>query len=70
VLDSPADGQGSEHDREVGLDRVPVVVVVDRPGLQVVFGHPERLSISKSRWQAPITKSAVTGVPSGKRPGW
>ncbi|MQA85443.1 MAG: DUF2848 domain-containing protein, partial [Streptosporangiales bacterium] len=35
VLDPAADGQGGEHDREVGFDRV-AFVVVDGPGLQVV----------------------------------
>src|SRR3954465_9997502 len=42
VLDEAGDGQGGEHDREVGLDRV-TLVVVDRSGGQGGFGHPERL---------------------------
>jgi hypothetical protein len=41
-FDPAADGQGGEHDREVGFDRV-AFVVVDLPGLHVVLGHPERL---------------------------
>jgi hypothetical protein len=40
MLDPPADGQGGEHDREVGFDRV-ALAVVDGPGLQVALGHPE-----------------------------
>ena len=40
-FDPPADRQGREHDREVGLGGVPGPVV-DRAGLQVAFGHPER----------------------------
>jgi len=35
-------GQGSEHDGQVGVDGV-AGAVVDRAGLQVVFGHPEGL---------------------------
>ena len=42
VLDPVADGQGGEHDAQVGLDGV-AGVVVDRAGLQVVLGHPEAL---------------------------
>ena len=42
VLNPAADGQRGEHDREVGFDRV-ALVVVDGPGLQVVLGHPKRL---------------------------
>ena len=49
-LDGPAclgfdpvrDGQGCEHDGQVGFDGF-AFVVVDRPGLQVVLGHPEGL---------------------------
>jgi hypothetical protein len=33
-LDQPADGEGGEDDREVGLDGI-ALAVVDRPGLQV-----------------------------------
>ena len=40
VLDEPGDGQGGEHDRQVRVDRF-TDVVIDRPGLQVVFGHAE-----------------------------
>src|SRR5665213_3869172 len=40
-LDVVGDGQGGEHDRQVGLDGF-AFVVVDRSGAQVVFGHPER----------------------------
>jgi len=40
VLDPPADGQRCEDDGQVGFDRVPDAVV-DGPGLQVAFGHPE-----------------------------
>lgn len=40
VFDPPADRQRGEHDGQVGLDGVPGPVV-DRPGLQVAFGHPE-----------------------------
>ena len=40
VLDLAADGHGGEHDREVGFDGV-ALAVVNRPGLQVAFGHPE-----------------------------
>ena len=42
VFDPVADGQGGEHYREVGLDRLPCVAV-DRAGLQVVFGHAKAL---------------------------
>jgi hypothetical protein len=42
VFGRAADGQGGEPDREVGFDGVPLVVV-DRPGLQVVLGHPQGL---------------------------
>jgi hypothetical protein len=48
VLDPAADRQGREDDGQVGLDRV-ALVVVDGPGLQVVLGHTEAFSISKSR---------------------
>ena len=41
-LDPAADGKGGEHDGEVGFDGV-ALAVVDRPGLQVVLGHPEAL---------------------------
>jgi hypothetical protein len=37
-----ADGQGCEHDVQVSLDGF-AFVVVDRSGLQVVFGHAEAL---------------------------
>ena len=42
VLDPVADSQGGEDDVEVRLDGF-AGVVVDRPGLQVVLGHPEAL---------------------------
>ena len=42
VLDPAADGQGGEHDGQVGFDGV-AFAVVDGPGLQVALGHPERL---------------------------
>ena len=41
-LDPVADGHSGEHDRQVSFDRLPHVVI-DRPGLQVVFGHAEAL---------------------------
>jgi hypothetical protein len=37
---SLGDGEGGEHDGEVGFDRF-AFVVVDRSGLQVVLGHAE-----------------------------
>ena len=49
VLYPAGDGQGGEHDGQVGFDRVPGAVV-DGPGLQVALGHPEALSIWKSWW--------------------
>jgi hypothetical protein len=42
VFDPVADGRGGEHDRQVGVDGL-AFVVVDRAGLQVVFGHAESL---------------------------
>jgi hypothetical protein len=39
ALDPVGDGQGGEHDGEVGVDGF-AFVVIDRPGSQVVFGHP------------------------------
>ncbi len=42
VFDPVTDGQRGEHDAQVGLDGF-ADVVVDRPGLQVVLGHPEAL---------------------------
>jgi hypothetical protein len=36
------DGQGGEHDGQVSVDGL-AFVVVDRSGLQVVFGHAEAL---------------------------
>lgn len=42
MFDPVRDDQGSEHGREVGVDRF-AFVVVDRSGLQVVFGHSEAL---------------------------
>ena len=42
VLDEVADGQGGKHDRQVDVDRF-AFVVVDRAGLQIVFGHAEGL---------------------------
>ena len=41
-FDSAADREGGEHDGQVGVDGV-ALVVVDGPGLQVVLGHPEGL---------------------------
>ena len=41
-FDPPADGERGEHDRQVRFDGV-AFAVVDRPGLQVALGHPERL---------------------------
>ncbi len=41
LLDPAADGQGGEHDGQVGVDGL-APVVVDGPGLQVMLGHPER----------------------------
>ena len=40
VLDPAADGEGGEHDGQVGLDGV-ALAVVDGPGLQVALGHAE-----------------------------
>jgi len=40
-LDVAGDGERGEHDGKVGVDRF-AFVVVDRPGSQVVFAHPER----------------------------
>jgi hypothetical protein len=40
LLDPAADGQGGEDDGEMSLDGV-AQVVLDGPGLQVAFGHPE-----------------------------
>src|SRR5690606_8161838 len=42
VLDPVRDRHGREDDRQVGLDGV-AGAVIDRPGGQVVFGHPEGL---------------------------
>ena len=42
MLDPVADSQRGEHDVEVRLDGL-AFVVVDRSGLQVVFGHSEAL---------------------------
>jgi hypothetical protein len=42
VFDPVRDGQRGEYGREVGVDRF-AFVVVDRPRLQVVLGHPETL---------------------------
>jgi hypothetical protein len=41
-LDPSGHGQRGEHDRQVRLDRL-ALVMVDRHGAQVVLGHPERL---------------------------
>ena len=41
-FDPAADGEGGEHDRQVGLDGV-ALAVVDRPGLQVGLRHAEAL---------------------------
>jgi hypothetical protein len=41
ALDPVADSQGGEHDVEVRLDGL-ALVVVDRSGLRVVFGHRDR----------------------------
>ena len=49
LLDPAADGQGGEHDRQVRVDGF-ALVVVDRPGLQVVLGHPERFSMRHKSW--------------------
>ena len=40
VLDPAADRHGGEDDGQVGFDGV-ALVVVDGPGLEVAFGHPE-----------------------------
>ena len=40
-LQVAGDGQGGEHDGQVGVDRF-AGVVEDRPGPQVAFAHPER----------------------------
>jgi tRNA synthetases class I (I, L, M and V) len=49
VFDPVADGQGGDHDAQVRLDRF-ADVVVDRPGLQVVLGHPE--ASNTAHWAA------------------
>ena len=36
-----ADGERGEHDAQVGVDRL-ALVVIDRPCREVVFGHPEQ----------------------------
>lgn len=41
-FDVVADGHGGQHDAQVGFDGV-AQTVIDRAGLQVVFGHPEGL---------------------------
>jgi hypothetical protein len=41
LLDEPADRERGEHDAEVGVDGL-ALVVVDRPGGQVVLGHAKR----------------------------
>ena len=40
VLQVARDGEGGEHDGEVGLDRF-AFAVEDRAGLEVSLGHPE-----------------------------
>ena len=40
VLEVAGDGESGEHDREVHLDRV-ILMVKHRPGAQVGLGHPE-----------------------------
>ena len=52
VLHAAADGQGGEHDGQVGLDRL-AFVVVDRPGLKIVFGHAERFFALKQQSFSP-----------------
>ena len=47
VLDPVTDRQGGEHDRQVGLDRFPGVVVHGM-GLQVVLGHAEAALVRHS----------------------
>jgi hypothetical protein len=42
LLEPAGDGEGGEHDSEVGLDRV-AFVVVDRPRAQIGLGHAEAL---------------------------
>ena len=42
LFDVVADRQRSEHDRQVSIDRL-FLVVVDRAGFQIVFGHSERV---------------------------
>jgi hypothetical protein len=39
-LDEAGDGEGGEHDGQVGVDGL-ALAVVDGPGPQVVLGHPE-----------------------------
>jgi hypothetical protein len=42
VFDPRADGQGGDHDAQMGLDRL-ADVVIDGPGLQAMLGHSETL---------------------------
>ena len=66
-----ADGEGGEHDGEVGLDRL-ALVVIDRPGAQVGLGHAEALLDLPQlgvrppgpRLQAVKATVAVSGEPS------
>lgn len=58
-FDPAADGQGGEHYGQVGFEGVALVAVDGKD-----------FSISMSRWQALITKSAVTGVPPSTLAGW
>jgi hypothetical protein len=49
----------------VGVDGL-AFVVVDRPGLQVALVILRDFSMRHSWWYELMTKSAVTGVPSGQ----
>jgi hypothetical protein len=47
-FDPPADGKGGEHDCQVGFDGI-ALAVVDGPGLQIAFRHPERFLKEQAR---------------------
>jgi hypothetical protein len=53
--------QGGEHECQVGLDRM-ALVVIDRSGLRVMLGHP-KTTLEHPTSASRATPATSTGVP-------
>jgi hypothetical protein len=59
VFDPVADGEGGEHDRQVGLDRL-AFVVVDRADRRSCLDMRKLFSMRHNWWYASMMNSALT----------